>query len=537
MQDPGGKATASLHSTATDDARAPRHASADETNAVDPWALAGLPGRVRFATYLTVSGSAPYRLIVDVLLAAQSRSLTGVARADLPRLLFEHAAERFGEHNARVLLDEATFSLDARMERLQEWKTVETWHDRAEREADFLRNRDRYQLTQQAAELHRFVIAQERQEEDSSTSALLGPALIASHVEEFLVAAAEGDHGRADLAWAQVQLTLTEMQRAAHRWQSAMASGLSGAPDAEKIQSLTSLLRNYVEVWGASVDMYTPAIAALATRAAATRGELWRAMALHRVGAEADDTVVTRTTGELADVLGTLDAWFCGPDNEARRLRRQVRDAVPDLLRSHRTLLAIGGAVSRRAEVLTLAGRLERAEDDHDAWLLWQRATGLFAPVHLALLSPESTATSRTSFWEAPPVSVDRKLRAKGHRALQGSAGKIPDLSRARAEARRAAAQARRELADAEAGVLRRSGLPLSGWGELTEAEGTLLWELLSTARAGARQTDGSRVGTSVDGRWQVRLVPPREGTTSALVQLPQGVLVIEDLVLEVSAG
>ncbi|MDQ1019869.1 DUF2397 domain-containing protein [Streptomyces afghaniensis] len=503
---------------------------------VDAWALAGLPGRVRFASYLTVRNSAPYRLIVDVLLEAQARSLTGVARVDLPRLLREHAAERYGEGVVEGLLREDALELDQKMTQLSKWGTVESWQDRAELETDFLRNRERYQLTQSAAELHRFVVAQEQAQHDTSTSVLLGPALIAKHVEEFCSAALGRDHETADTAWAQVQLTLSDMQRAAHRWQSAMAHGLSGAPSADKIESLTTLLRNYVDVWGASVDLHTPAIGALALRVTEVDADSWRAIALHRLGAEAPDDVLADAVRELTDASATLKVWFCGRDNESRRLRRQVRDAVPDVLRSHRTLLSVGGAVSRRAEVMALAGELERAEDDHAAWSLWQRATGLYQPVHLILSAPDA-APAGSSFWEAPPAAVDRRLRARGHQALKGTPGRIPDLSQARAVARSKAAQARRELAEAEEGVLRRSGQPLSMWGELTDAEGTLLWELLSTARAGTRHPDGSRSASTEDTRWQIRMLPAPEVASSAIIQLPEGVVVLDDVTLEFERG
>ncbi|MGW2719768.1 DUF2397 domain-containing protein [Streptomyces sp. NPDC001492] len=522
-----------IRSNALPRQRADRNGAAIE---VDAWALAGLPGRVRFASYLTVRNSAPYRLIVDVLLEAQARSLTGVARVDLPRLLREHAAARFGDAVVEGLLREDALELDQKMAQLFKWGTVESWQDRAELETDFLRNRERYQLTQQAAELHRFVVTQERAQHDTSTSALLGPALIAKHLEEFCSAALGRDHETADTAWAQVQLTLSDMQRAAHRWQSAMAHGLSGAPTADKIESITALLRNYVDVWGASVDLHTPAIGALALRIAEADDDTWRAIALHRLGAEAPDDVLADTVRELTDAAATLRAWFCGRDNESRRLRRQVRDAVPDVLRSHRTLLSVGGAVSRRAEVLALAGELERADDDQAAWNLWRRATGLYQPVHLILNAPDA-APAGSSFWQAPPAAVDRRVRARGHQALKGTPGRIPDLSHARAVARSKAAQARRELADAEERVLRRSGQPLSSWGQLTDAEGALLWELLSTARAGTRHPDGSRSASTEDSRWRIRMVPAPEAESSAIIQLPEGVVVLDDVTLEFQRG
>ncbi|WP_020577040.1 hypothetical protein [Actinopolymorpha alba] len=47
---------------------------------VDGWELAGFPGRLKVAAYLTAD---QYRLIVDALLDAQEHPLTGVGRDEL----------------------------------------------------------------------------------------------------------------------------------------------------------------------------------------------------------------------------------------------------------------------------------------------------------------------------------------------------------------------------------------------------------------------------------------------------------------------
>jgi hypothetical protein len=50
----------------------------------DAWELAGFPGRLNVAAYLTADQlAAQYRVLVDVLLDAQEQSLTGVGRDDL----------------------------------------------------------------------------------------------------------------------------------------------------------------------------------------------------------------------------------------------------------------------------------------------------------------------------------------------------------------------------------------------------------------------------------------------------------------------
>jgi hypothetical protein len=50
----------------------------------DAWELAGFPGRLDVAAYLTADQlAAQYRVLVDVLLDAQEHSLTGVGRDEL----------------------------------------------------------------------------------------------------------------------------------------------------------------------------------------------------------------------------------------------------------------------------------------------------------------------------------------------------------------------------------------------------------------------------------------------------------------------
>jgi hypothetical protein len=49
------------------------------------------------------------------------------------------------------------FDLDARVKSLQAWDVVIRWQDKAKTEADFIRTRDRFQLTSEAADLHRWL--------------------------------------------------------------------------------------------------------------------------------------------------------------------------------------------------------------------------------------------------------------------------------------------------------------------------------------------------------------------------------------------
>jgi hypothetical protein len=131
---------------------------------------------------------------------------------------------------AIVLTHPGLFDLDARMQSLHKWGVVERWQDKAKTEADFVRTRDRYQLTSDAARLHRWL--REKIDDDAVTTSAtaFAPAMIADRLDDTLLALAEGEHQEAAQAWTQVQTTLKDMAEAASIWQSRMASALAGAP-------------------------------------------------------------------------------------------------------------------------------------------------------------------------------------------------------------------------------------------------------------------------------------------------------------------
>lgn len=498
---------------------------------IDPWLLAGMPGPLRHASYLVERLAPQYRLIVDVLLETQSHSLTGVARADLPTLLHRRAESQVGPDMSRRLLEGSTFDIDARMEQLRAWGVVEVWQDRAAIEADFLRNRDRYQLTPRAAALHRFVLEAERDSSATTSTALLAPSVIATRLDELRTALGENEWGLADEAWAQVELSIRDMASAAGAWQAQLAAALAGAPDEGKLATLRSTVLAYVEVWGSGVDVHSPRIARSVEELRGYDRATWRRLAMIRLGAEVPEDAIDAQATAHVTTLHTLGDWFGGPDGQGRRLRRQVRDVIGDLVRGHRAMLHVGGAVTRRAELLRVAAAIERSRTDHEGWAVWCRCTGLFAARHLGVLAPDRTDVGRhTSWWDAPPAAVQARLRAQGHRALVGRPAQIRSTAAARARARHEAAARRRALVEAEAGIRRRSGLPLSAWGTLTGEEMDLLIDLLAAARGPA---GGYREGPSADGRWLVRVTPARG--PSAVIGAPGGALVCADAVVEIA--
>ncbi|MEU4161706.1 DUF2397 domain-containing protein [Actinoplanes sp. NPDC026670] len=500
---------------------------------VDLWQLAGLPGGLVQASYLVGRWAAQYRLIVDVLLAQQQHSLTGIAAAELPGLLRDHLTAAGADPG---LIDDAGFSLERRMRSLEEWKVVEVWQDRARRDEDFLRNLDRYQLTEVAADLHRAVRSM-GQDAAADAAATLAPTVLTAQLLR-LAQAIAGDPAACAEAWAVINPTLAAMAKAAAGWQARLAGALAGAPDAGKLIQIQDTLRRYVDMWGAGIDTHSEQIASTVRVLLAVPEETWQRVGVHGLGATADDATVAELADSYVRTLDTLRSWFDGPNSQARRLRRQMRDTITPLVRGQRTLAAVGGHVSRRAELLALAGRLEAADDDAQGWAVWCAATGLFAARHLPGSGPAPAGNpGAVSFWDADAVPVAARLRKQGPRGTTGSAARIPDRSQARAAARAAAAQEQAAQARTEQAVLARSGLRLSQWRDLSEPELGLLLELLAAIAAARPDGVSDCSATTGDGRWLLRAEPAPAGAPTAVVHTPMGRLVHPDIRLHISAA
>jgi len=493
-----------------------------------PWDVLGLPGQVQAATFLTTPLAHQYRLVVDTLARQQTVSLTGVGHDELLALV----TARLPDESASGLV--AELNLDARLESLVAWGTVEAWQDRAETEADFLRNRSRYQLTEAGAFLHRMVDQLESTVGMGSTAALMAPGSLADRLAATLAAIQVGDHTAASTEYAQVETTLTSMSNSASIWQSKLAAALGGPPEEARITRLLETILAYVEAWGSGVDAYSSGISESVPRLESLPPETWRRMALARVQTGAPEDTVTETVAEMMRVTATLRHWFCGDVPQAQRLRRQMRDAVAPVLRSHRTLLAVGGTVSRKADLVRLAHAIEDAPDADAAWRTWAGATSLYSARHLRVPAPEPDQPLHTAVWDAPPAGVSSRLRAQGQRSLTGRAPRMQDTSAARAEARRLAIRERAETARAEADLALRTGTDLSSWTPLSPSETQLFLDLLSAARNN-RAPDGSMTGVSADGRWRLRLLPtqPRR---PAILRTPTGRLILADARVEITS-
>lgn len=519
-EDPDGSANAAV----------PPLLHAVDAEAVDLWRLAGLPGGLLEASYLVGPLAAQYRLIVDVLLAQQQHTLTGVAADELRGLLRADLTRRGVDP---ALLDDDAFNLPARMRQLVDWRVVDVWQDRARRDEDFLRNLDRYQLTPHAAELHRAVTSLGH-DAAASAAATLAPGILTAQLV-VLRDAVGADPAAAAEAWGVINPTLQGMATAAAGWQARLAGALAGAPDPEKVAELQTTLRHYVDMWGAGIDTHSEQIATEVRLLRTAEPAAWRRVALHTLGAGADDARVAELVASYAATLQTLHAWFDGGNSQGRRLRRQMRDAIAPMVRGQRTLAAVGGHVSRRAELLALASRLERARDDAEAWTLWCAATGLFSARHLPGAAPMPGGNpAAVSFWDAAPAPVEARLRQQGPRSLTGRPARIADRRAGRAAARAAAAAAQHAAARTRAAVTARSGQRLSQWREVTAAELELLLTFLGALAAAPPDATGRRTATTGDGLWQLRADPPEPGAPAAVIPTDAGRLVHPDVRLHV---
>ena len=507
------------------------------TSDVDDWELAGFPGRLDVAAYLAADQhAAQYRVLVDVLLDAQEQSLTGVSRDDLLASVRDRIAAAAEPATAERLTSPDSFDIDARMKTLHHWGVVIRWQDKARTEADFVRTRDRYQLTSEAADLHRWLRRKVDEDAVATSAAAFAPAVIADRLDDTLLALAERDHTGAAQAWAQVRTTLKDMAEAASIWQSRMASALAGAPDEEKMRRLRETLMAYVTVWGAGVDTYSPRIRDAIRRLGQVTSDDWRAIALAGLDPDAAEEIVQAITEGHKHAAQTLGTWFRRDSGQAPRLRRQVRDAVPPLLRGSRALLATGGRVTRRAELLRIAAAVESARSDEDAWEVWCATTGLWGARHLSGAPAEPDTPARMSFWDAPAVPVDVTLRQRGTQSVKGRPAHVPNHRAARQAARQAAQAQRAEAERAEQAIASRSGAHLAEWPAITSgAEAAIVWDLLTAVMRTAPDASGIRTAFTGDDRWIVLAHPAPPARPSALLATPDGFVACENWQIEVS--
>lgn len=488
----------------------------------DPWS-AVLPSQELVPAYLTSPLAAQYRAIVEVLLAEQDTSLTGLSYDMVAAGMRAYLGERVTHDVADRLLDPAVLHLDARLDRLVAWKVITRWQEPARTGEDFLRRRDRYQLTPRAASLHAFWAAAGDVEEAAS-DLTLAPRAIHDRLAAFADAVRSEVYTDAATEFQQVSALHIAMATAARSWQRTLAHALSGGPDPAKQELLWNTLRSYVAMWGEQVDVHSPGIAEqMGQLQPLLTSEVWRACVRAAVDTDVEDQLVLDQAERWTHTWDALSAWFAGENSQARHLRRQLRNLVAPWARNMNILLDTGGAVTRRAELIRLAGAIERAPSDAEAWQIWDTATSLFSTRHL-LLVPETTDDHSLTWLDAPGAPVTARYREHGQRAATGQRTKIPNYSTGKKAARAARVAALAARNAAEASLRQRSGTTLSTWGEISEPELDLFLEYVGVAR---RSPSG--VSVTSDGRWRIGLRKPRAAAETTTIRTPAGQLATLD--------
>jgi uncharacterized protein (TIGR02677 family) len=511
----------------SNDVELPEHGSAN------PWSE-HLPGPDLVLAYLVSPLASQYRAIVEVLLEAQDSSLTGLAYGEVLERLREHLSNRLPAGVVAELLESAAFSPDARLDRLVRWGVLTRWQEPARTGEDFLRRRDRYQLTPAAARLHTLWTQDLDNDEDSAADLTLAPRAIHDRLETFVAAIGHRQYPTAAAEYQQIIGLHHSMAAAARTWQRSLAHALSGAPDTGKQEVLWRTLRSYIGMWGEQVDVFTPRIATLLDRVGPTLTErVWRACVRAALAEDAADDVVAAQAIRWAGTWDALVRWFTGAEGQARRLRRQLRDLVAPWARNMNILMDTGGAVTRRAELIRLARTIERAQSDEAAWRMWDTATGAFSARHLLLAADAADDHSRP--WaQAPAAPVTARFREQATRAAVGRRPRVPDYSSGRAHARRARVAMRAARAAAEASLRARSGTSLEGWKTVSEPELDFLLELFAMARP----TGGTaRNGVTGDGRWRVTLTPMSDEPSTVTLNSSRGRLVTRNWRFELESA
>lgn len=493
------------------------HDETPETDATtDPWSTL-LPGQELVVAYLTSRFAAQYRVIVDVLLAEQDTSLTGLSYDEVAAGIRARLAGQIPAEVVDRLLAPEILHLDARLERLVQWRVVTRWQEPARSGEDFLRRRDRYQLTPRAAALHVFWSSVDDTEE-AAGDLTLAPRAIHERLIAFAESIRRAVYTTAATEFQQVGAMHQAMATAARGWQRTLAHALSGGPDEAKQDLLWQTLRSYIGMWGEQVDVHTPRIAELLVELTPLlTPDVWRACVRAALGSDVGDEMVASQARRWEHIWEALGSWFGGADCQARKLRRQLRDLVAPWARNMNLLLDTGGAVTRRAELFELAVAVERAPDDETAWRIWDTAVGAFSARHLLLVSG-SADDSDLSWTIAPPAPVTARFREQGARAAVGRRTKIPDYSAGKSAARRSRLAAEAARNGAEAALRQRSGTQLADWGDVTDAELDLLLEFVGVVRR-----TRSESAVTGDGRWRITLRRPAQAHDTTSLRADSG--------------
>jgi uncharacterized protein (TIGR02677 family) len=217
-----------------------------------------------------------------------------------------------------------------------------------------------------------------------------------------------------------------------------------------------------------------------------------------------------------------LRTWFLPVDDSRPRVEQLhivARKAIIALLQVlDRITESRRRASSAVADFRELARWFTVVPAQDDLHRLWSTVFGLSSARHAHLAHPDPELISSTSPWAAaPPVEVSPLLRTSGRTERFSRTGKVRDVAAVRAAR---AEQARAERAELEAAwdMLDTGGVVrLSSFGTLDQGVFERLLDLLGRALGAAPGRAGSRRSMTSDGRIEIVLRAPRDGSTATL--------------------
>ncbi len=235
-----------------------------------------------------------------------------------------------------------------------------------------------------------------------------------------------------------------------------------------------------------------------------------------------------------------LRAWFRPVDGSPPRIDELNRVGRKAII----TLLQVLGRLteSRRRSSSAVADFRELARwftvvpETEDLHRLWSTAFGLGSARHAHLAHPDPELVSYTTTWaEAPSVEVSPLLRTSGRTERFSRTGRVRDVAAVKARRAERAAAERAEL-EAAWDLLDTGGtMRLSSFGLLDHEAFERLLDLMGRALGSAPAAAGLRRGSTADGRVEITLRPPTDGSRAEL-RTPRGVFRGPDYLVDVSA-
>lgn len=236
-----------------------------------------------------------------------------------------------------------------------------------------------------------------------------------------------------------------------------------------------------------------------------------------------------------------LRAWFLPEDGTSPRVEQLhlvARRAIVTLLQVlDRIAESRHRASSAIADFRELARWFAHAPTEHDLHRLFSAAFGLPSARHAHLTHPDPELVGSSSSWrEAPPVPVSPLLRTAGRTEKVARTGKVRDVAALKRERAERARLQRAELRKAWRQLDTGGPVRLSSFAELDHGSFERLLDLLGRALATRPDSSGVRRAATADGKVEIVLQPPRDGSLATL-RTPRGTFTGPDYVVDIGTS